>query len=647
MDKSKAKYRYGEIYVNREKNYISYYHPTQRNELGHVKQVTRSIKNYSEEKLEKLSFEMDKILRDYSDYTNDFENIHLAEKEFTTKAYQWLVSETIMEKIEIIKEATLTKYIAIEYGKNEGKYNTNILIGTNDNDRSKIFKKYIDNEGESTFPAISNYHINNSTYVAVDDIDALKLEAVIEFKVYADFEEEIISNLVMAYNDSMEYFIKKENDKQILLGILKKYYSKQMCGELKPDMLKDGYNIWLEYCKLHKINKMEFTKSIEFNNYIVTKLQNEKNNNVVYIYNLMTSDIIRITDKLSKTNYTNNNIEFSYKAYQIKEPEIAKILYFQLKYKDNSKPDYELKKEYFKLLESISSYELGENSLYNYVNKFRVKGNFGNNYGAVIDTKSINEENYFDKELLVTLQMIDKITVPIDGITTIDYALSRLLEKIIINAMVTKSDFIFIKGEVTERNIEFLKECLSKMLSKNLVLGIYEYLYVSMILNIDMQIQPIKFSDKFDRSYNKSELIESINTTFYNNAKKYFDKINNKYVRSANIIASIQDILYESFIASLYGYVLTPIEIAEYSNENKYYMIVKYNEFFYENILKIRNALDTMIKDLIGSLTQKLELVEDYGFYAKCVRNEVLNVFRVPLNYINELEENIIDFLEN
>lgn len=647
MDESKVKYRYGEIYVNREKNYISYYHPTQRNGLGHVKQVTRSIKNYSDEKLEKLSYEMDKILKNFSNYTNDFENIHIAEKAFTTKAYQWLISETIIEKIEIIKEATLTKYIAICDEKIDGKHNTNLLLGTNNNERSKIFRKYVDNESESTFPAISDYHINNSTYVAVDDINTLNLEAVIEFKVFADFEEEIISNLVMAYNDAMEYFINKENDNQKLLSILNKYYAKQICAELKPDILKDGYNIWLEYCKLHKINKMEFTKSNEFNNYIITKLQNEKNNNVIHIYNLMTSNIIRITDKLSRTNYTNNNIEFSYKAYQIKEPEIAKILYFQLKYKDNSTPDYELKKEYFKLLESISSYELGENSLYKYVNKFRGKGNFGNNYGAVIDNKSINEENYFDKELLVTLQMIDKITVPIDGITTIDYALSKLLEKIIINAVVTKSDFIFTKGEVTERNIEFLKECLSKMLSQNIVVGNYEYLYVNMILNLDIEIEPIKFSNKFDRSYNKSDLIESINTTFYNKAKKYFDKINNKYVRVDNTIISIQDILYESFIKSLYGYVLNPIEISEYSNENKYYMIVKYNEFLNENIIKIRNALDKMIKDLIGALTQKLELIDDYGFYARCVKNEVLNVFSVPLNYINELEENIIDFLEN
>lgn len=643
------KYRVGEIYVNKIKNYISYNHPTQKNENGHVKQVTRSIKNYTDEQLETLCTDMDELLKNFSEYTSDFKNIHLAKEKFKSKAYEWIITDEISDNIEQIKDSTLERYIPI-FDKQKAIYETKTLIGTIDSDNFDLFRN-INNHDKTT--KISNVMVDEVSYIVVNDESLTELKVIAEFKVLADFEEEIINKLVLIYNNYLQNFIDKNLEVDIMNEIFSKYFELKLSKENLEIIINQGYTIWTEFCKLNKIKKNEFKRSVNFNNFIIKRLQNENNHLMLLIYDKLTNPVNISTSILSDTKFE-DDISFECGAYKIKKPIknsdiiLAKILHFKLNYKDNSPIDYSLSYKFLKLLEAIFTYDKPAKSLSNLVKSVRISGVFDENIfcntnlntSCIIKTKPFDEQAYFTKEVISNFEISSKLVLPIDRVFSRDYTLSKLLEKVIYFGYVRKCEFTFMKNTIGD-NYNCVKDNLLKMLSKNSCINKYKYLYADVILNssIKEQLTPIEYEDEFDNSYNLVNLIENSKSFFEVEVKLYFNQIGNEFVSTKSLKISLQNIFFETFIKAMYIFCLTPANLVEYSEQNKLYLINKYNLFLEENLSDIYSKLEIALEKTLNEILYNCEQINDYSFYKETVLNAILNQVSVPYNNIVEIYE--------
>lgn len=643
------KYRVGEIYVNKVKNYISYNHPTQKNENGHVKQVTRSIKNYNDEQLELLCLEMDELLKNFNEYTSDFKNINTAKEKFKSKAYEWLIPDEINDNIEQIKDSTLEMYIPIQ-DKQTALYETKTLIGAIDSVNFDLFRNISDNNDETR--KNSYVMVDEINYIIVNDNNLTELKVIAEFKVLADFDEEIINKLVLIYNSYLQNFVDKHLDISKMEELFLKYFDINLNNNHLEIIINQGYEIWNEFCKLNKIKKSEFKRNINFNNFIITRLQNEDINLISLIYDEITNLINTSTSILKDTNL--DDISFEYGAYKIKKTIkksniiVAKILHFNLNYKDNSPIDDSLRGNFFKLIADIFTCEKGSNSIYKLVKNVRISGvfntdifgntNFNNN--CIIKMKPFDEQVYFTKEIMANLELSSKLVLPIDRVFSQDYTLTKLIEKVIFMGYLYKCDFIFLNNKMNRENYNIIKENLLIILSKNSCINQYKYLYCDLILSsLNLQqLTPIEYMYKYDDSYNLICLIENSKDFFDVEVKNYFKQLGNGFVNTKSLKHYIQNILFEAFIKAFYIFCLTPSNLDEFAEENKLYLIKKYNLFLEDNLNYIQSKFE-IVEEQMSEILCNLEQIGDYSFYKKTVLNTILAQITIPYKSITEIYE--------
>lgn len=589
------------VYINKDKNYISYNHPTKRNEKNHVKQITRSIKNSKPEDVTILCNELDELLKNFDIHTKDFSTIETAKVKFTTKAFQWIVQEEIENNPKRITNNTAEKYITIT------DLNTNILFNPV-NKQDNILKNYIAN----------NIYNNNEecTYIVVNTDIQTQYSAVFEFKSFEDLEQDIINKLVHVITD---FFVEPiTNDIQQIFN----YYIKIELEKDDIKLIEKYFNeINTSYIKLYKVY------SFNFHNYIITRLQNENQNLVKLIYEILTRKITSNTEFLSDKSSVSGNIELNSKIHNLNE--IPRILSIDLKYIDKAVDD-ELKLLYFDILEKVFSVS-------NVISNIRLSGNFSE-YNKAIECEV--KQPIYTTQNIIDYSINHTLTIPIDGILTCDYELTKLFEKIIILGLFQKCNFIFLSNSKVE-NYDILKENLIKMLSKSESINPYKYLYVNEFIftQTTKNLYDNKAILNYDIYDNLNGLIDNINKTFEVKVTEYFNSNSYNYISKKNIQISIKELLLESFMYSLYSYLLNPEKLVFYGNIGICNFIIKYNKFLDEVLLDIKNKLDKIVTISMNYIYKSFENITDYNFNKTAISTAILTDIIVPYSYVKELCE--------
>lgn len=631
--KDEDKYRVGNIYINKEKNYISYIHPTQKNENGHVKQVTRSIKNYTQEEIALLCKEINDLLDNFTQYTKDFEEIYIIEKKSETKAFQWIIAEEIVNKVEEINKSTLEKFVPIS------NYSQNIWL-TLSSHYTNMFKNLI--------PTTLHDKSYDGKYIVVNNSNLTELTAVINFKVFQDFEDEIINMLVFIIGNYNE--LSNSVTTQELVAEYINLNLSQVKIEVIENHLKD---IWSGYSKEYKLKKYNEENRLNFNNFVIKRLQNENRKLVILFYDIITEVINENTSFLSKVKF-NEDIDFKVSAYKLKENTptdatiISKILYFKFNYKDNREIDVNLTRVFFEILDTIFAFNKHDKTLSNHIKTIRLSGNFNNNSENYTPICIAQEhKNYFSKEMYEWVKS-ENLTIPIDGILTKDYMLSCLLEQIIVLGLLSKCNFVFTNTDITKENPVFIKENLLKMLSKNNCIKQFKYIYSAEILdkfnsteltepecNLDLYI----FSDL-------GNLNKNIKDKFKKEVEEYFYQSGEDYLGKVSISNKICNIMLDIFTKSLYMYLLNPENIIEFTTIEKKYLIQKYNLFLQEHLNAITTKLNEISMQKLDEIFKTSESITDYTFYKKVVMVSISTQIEIPYSYFEKICDEFKSYLK-
>lgn len=591
------------INFNIERNYVSYYHPTQRNEYGHVKQMTRSIKNYTEPQINALNEELTELLINFKQHTNDLENVFIAEKKFKTKAFQWVIAEEIPNVIDKINLSTLEKFAPI-----------------NDYQQKYYFNEPVASVMQDIVPEVVVSSGCDAEYVVADDSNLTQLTAVINFKVLEDLQDDIVNRIVLLVNDfqddvsklkkMIQFYFKFEPNKQDLSTIEKK------CNSIVGG-----------YFKYYKIKKNNFVKSSQFDNYIFNFLQEDEFEFVNFLFELITKQV-NVNCNLLKKVKCDKKIQFEFNAFKLQDQQknnfvLSKLLYFKLNYNDNSKVDSHLKEEFFKHLDSLLSFGNTKKSLASYIKNIRLTGDFSNTQEHVC--LICNSKNF-------TKVMLEPNSRFVIDCLSFDY--HSLLEKTLAYGFNDKCDYIYDDAENCKDN-------LIAMLSQNQCLKHHKFLYLANILpEVSKQLDLEDFeyhSLNYDYTENLSKFNLSINTRFHSKIDEYFAYFAGDYISQKNITKNTIEFFTDSFIVTMHGFLLDSQFSKNFSIQDRNFLINQYNTYINENIAGIIEYLTNFSSKKLDIIFDKYLLVDDYEFKKSAVQNAILKQIELPYSYLSEI----------
>lgn len=606
---------YDKVNVNKTQDYVCYSHPTKRNEKGHVKQVTRSIKDlkekdskgkliYNEEKLDTLCSELDNLLKNFITYTHDFLSIEEARTNFNTKAFDWIISEELQNNPDKITKSTLESCIPIS-------------------EKSTVFM----NESTSFFAKNDipdNIFNDNCRYVFVNEKDATEFSAVIELKGFDDLENFIINKLTFIINLNFSNHTDDEFNYYKYLGIV-----------LEDKTIEDIKNCISEikksYLKTYSLRKQELYKCDKFNNHIYNRLRNENHKLVVSIYDILTQNIKLFDECISYKFDLDDNI--------------PKIIHFK---SDD-------KNVFFGKLENLFSFNKRDKSIKNLIKTVRLKGNFFK------ENNENNETSYIINNLknMPECMSYKMLNINLDGVKTKDTGLANWLEKVIVYGRIKDCDFTFTKTPTDDEFFD-LSDNLIDLFSRNKIINYCKYIYAnefilkknfkvddvvsissskitpppgSVFVGLSKLVSNISGIYKFDES---NDLVLVLDDIFKAKIKQYFDDIYYEYVSPRNIVISIKEILLESFMYSLYKILIDPDKLLRFSFGSMYCFILDYNKFIEINWNKIIKTIDEIEINLFSRIFDELSNINDYALYKKTVLNAILYDIKIPNSYIKK-----------
>lgn len=591
------------INFNIERNYVSYYHPTQKNEYGHVKQMTRSIKNYTPPQLKALNEELTELLTNFKQHTNDLETIFIAEKNFKTKAFQWIIAEEIPNLIDQINLSSLEKFAPIlDY---QHKHYSN---------------KPVSSVMQDIVPEVGINLSSDTEYVVADDANLDELTVVINFKALEDLQDDIVNQTVLLVNDY-------QDDEQTLKKMIQFYFKIEPSKQDLVTIEKKCSSIVESYSKQYKIKKNNFTKSSQFDNHIINCLKDDNFEFINFMFELITKQVNTNSNFLKKVK-PDNDIQLEFNAFKLKDQQkdnfiLSKLLYFKLSYTDKSCVDDGLKNEFFKHLDSVLALGNTKKSLSKYIKNIRLTGNFSNSKEP---TCLICNSKEFTK---VMLQPNARFMIDCSSSDN-----SSLLEKTLIYGVNDKCDYLYDSAEYCEDNIV-------AMLSQNQCLKQYKFLYLANIL--PQTFQQLELDDfeyhtlNFDYTENLSKFNHSMNRRFHYKIEEYFTYFDGDYVSQKNIAKNTMEFFTDSFIASMHGFLLDPQFYKNFSKNDKYFLINQYKVYMNENIDNIMEYLTNFTTKKLALIFDNYELVDDYEFKKIAIKNAILTQLELPYNYLTQI----------
>lgn len=623
------------VNISKTSKYLYYNHPTQKNEKGHVKQVTRSINGIKEPQLKALCDGLNTLLKNFKSYTKNLLTIEQIksefnqkeDKEFYNKAFDWIIEEELEDNSDTIIESTINHYIPIPK-------NTLIIEDDDGDERIEPIKNTVllnETNNELLQNNIPKNIFNESIeYVIADDKETKEFSAVVEFKGIDDLEDFIINKLTLIINN--------HHSKEIKADRCFSYIGLEFDDNTLDYIEKCVDEIEKSYLKVYKIKAKDSYKCDRFNNHIYNRLRNENFGLVLTIYNML-SKKVEMFDGIT--------------SHKLKENDsLPKLLYFKT----------EDKEDVFEKLVNLFSFNKYHKSTKNLIKTVRLQGNFftENTENSCIIKNCKNLANHMENTTF---------NINLDGLKTKDIGVANLLEKVVVYGHIKDFEFTLTKESTeevdeAEVNAELLNisENLLELFSRNKIINFLKNTYTNEIifsrsfkLNEVKTLKPISKNimttysanglDKIITNYlgdessiyyfdNSNELTTVLNDIFKTKIKQYFDDITYEYVSPKNITNSISEILLDSFMYSMYTILFNPDKILKL--KYNYLMIFDYNNFINHYWTKILSTRDEIKQNLLNRIFDELSNINDYSLYKKCLLNSILNDVDIPSFYIRE-----------
>lgn len=618
---------YEKVYINRGQAYVCYSHPTNRNEKGHVKQVTRSIKNlkqgneYDEEELAILCKALDDLLVNFKEHTKDMVSIEECKQKFSgTKAYDWIIGEELQNNPEKFANLIIEKYIPIS------EYTPIVYLNATDNHFLK------DDIAKCLYK-------NDCQHLFVNDKTSTEFSASVEFKGFKDLEIDIIKKLVYVIDN---YFTNKTE--LVAKDLFSLFINIELNEKMVEKFIKSVEEIQKAYLKENKIKASDFHVCVQFNNFLCKRLQKENIELVTLVYELILQNI------------NSNFIDCEDISYEIEENSTYKILYL------NSKGD---KKAFFETLDKILSYK--------FTKGVRIKGNL---FKDCIEDDCVINQPTIDTGNILDYINSGNIKICLDGVLNKDYELFNLLEKIIVWGLALKCDFYF--ENIPNNDFIFIRDNIVEGFEKTILANHLKYIYATNFILMKCQKEDFTNSPYTEHNLNEdlifntfyvslclSDCIKHINpddpiitnvydvfeyfgAISYNTNIAFKTKIENffnnnifEYIDSNIIVKTVKYSLIESFVYALYNHLFAPDKLLRYDYYTQNFFVHDYNKFIMKNMNKISDKIDSIVTFETKKIINYFKNINDYEVYKKCLSNAITADIEIPYNLIKEICDSI------
>lgn len=480
---------YKNININKKSSYISFMSPTQKNKKGHTRQMTKSIKNIMEHELERILCNTNELLENYEYYSKDYQSFLEATDKFDGKAIAWVFDKTdIINKYnqEIVLK-TIENKIPIRDEKNRYVHPATLLVGASGSGKTTLTKQLIGSVG-TDFPATMQSNTTVGSLFIVSNNDCDRLVASIKLVNKSALEErvqraylQIIKKVLTDYDnnqfvdclfDGFTVFDDKKVKLQYILSeeklITEEFVSmvKEDCMNLWNDFLKSSSALDFHVSKIFRENSNvnffevfdEFAAENIDNTLIIDKVVEIVEFEVCRIIGDLLNELNQeVSLKFSMEIMSEKNIR---QILNSNELEFPKLITLSLCYKDDRKPDNELRQVFFRIMEYISSAnELRcGNTLFPLVEQIRIRGNFKPLWRCedniedyiLIDSEGIGHDitnQSVSLELRETMSLSNSILFVQNAAEQMQTAFAQTLKTLIYNGWIRKTVFCFNRME--------------------------------------------------------------------------------------------------------------------------------------------------------------------------------------------------------
>lgn len=488
--------KYEAININEKSGYISYTSPILKNKKGHKRQMTKSIKKYTDkEELNEILTDLNQLLLNFREFSNDYETFIEVLDNFSPKAVEWAFEKSdILDKYnqENVMRA-IEKRIPTVNEKGKFILPTNILIGASGSGKTTFIKQLIGSIN-TNFPATMQANTTvGSIYILVKKTST-NLLAAVKFMNKSAIQERLLGAYIIIiksilakgngisdeeiadiiYNNSTIF-----EDKKVKLEYLITKQDIYNTKELIDAARSKSQNVWSEFLKnkedydIHIYSVFEENISPEFFEVFEEFVGGVliEDNISEMLFDIIESKVSKIIWSLySKLSHL-ENVDFSLRLVDEKRSIILsedtdisypKFLYLELRNKDieNVVPSKELKQVFFKCMEYISSAneDNKENTLFPIVEHIRIEGNFKpiwwdnseiRDY-MLIDSEGIGHDitnQNVSMQLRELMSNSSIITVVQNGAEQMQTAFTAAVKSLIYNGWIGKSKFCFNRME--------------------------------------------------------------------------------------------------------------------------------------------------------------------------------------------------------
>lgn len=414
------------VSYNENNKYISYSKPNLKNKRGYKQQTTASLKKFkSDEEVKRIIEDMNELLTNYEEYSNDYSTFIQAKDKFHEFAVKCVFEKTefFNRYNQEIVNRTLENYINL-YNK-EGKYAfpATLFTGVSGSGKTTTLRQIIGSINTS-YPAtmqanttVGNFYIvvdNNCSQLvgsvrltnkaALEERIKMALLKIIKCALDESYKEnnlefiDVIYDALTIYEDrkcKLEYIIKKDDIKRDKFDEKIKRISDDIWKLFKQKYRKDSELVINE--EFSKNTNTEFMEI--FGEFV---LDNVEYSIIEELLDTIKNGVINIIELLKEYIYSNENLDaeiilmdeskvVKIGNYDKVECEIPKMLTIRIKYSNGELPDKELREIFFKAMEYVSSAseKFIAKTLYPILEEMRIRGNF-----KPVWSENINYQNY-------------------------------------------------------------------------------------------------------------------------------------------------------------------------------------------------------------------------------------------------------------
>lgn len=496
------------VSVSMDKKSITYRNPFLKNKKGHPAQQNRGVTSLNDEELNKLCRDLDSILTQCEEEAplsyNAF--LKIMNQYPDSKAFEYVFKGTpyMNEYDEKLIDNILEQKVPISSQKQNVRYcdPVNVFFGLSGAGKTTFMRQWIGSI-ETNFPATDQANTTIGSTIVHLKNEADRLTACVVLMKPADLRERLsmlcipvvhwILNHQEAFNgDDLIDFIYEElstpSDCKIKLDFLVSEDNIKSQSDLPDIFLQVSQAMWADFRKaVSKSHSILVNEKFSANNEKIRREFDEfldehlsSSNAIGSLLSIVKHAAVQTIRNIqmqanefcqdSGVSYCleaidTQNIHTWSESTNLDDQKLdyPQVLNLQLYYKDSHRPDVTLRKQFFALMEHISS-ALGETpSLFPLVRQMRICGNFrpiwiddstalGNH--ILIDSEGVAHDlanSSISLELRTLLSYADKITLIQNGSAAASTELSNIFSTLIHNSWLHKTNFVFNRMELISR----------------------------------------------------------------------------------------------------------------------------------------------------------------------------------------------------